>query len=205
MPTQTFFNLPAGKRQKLLEAIYAEFSRVPYDEVSINQIIRAAGIPRGSFYQYFAGKQDVLDYLLAGYRQLMEQQALESLQTSGGDLFTLFLDLLDFTYAYVSREEHNTFFRHVLADVRHNTHLFPVREKRDLQGELARRLLARLDTAQLDIRSAADLEDMLGVLVPMTGEAFAHAFFDTSSYEVVRERYAARLRILGRGFCLDKN
>ena len=49
MPSQTFYNLPPAKREKLLRAARAEFARVPYDQVSINRIVRAAGIPRGSF------------------------------------------------------------------------------------------------------------------------------------------------------------
>ena len=51
MPTTTFFNLPPPKREKLLRAAVAEFARRPYGEVSINRIIQAAEIPRGSFYQ----------------------------------------------------------------------------------------------------------------------------------------------------------
>ena len=49
MPTQTFFNLPPPKREKLLHAAVAEFARRPYGEVSISRIIQAAEIPRGSF------------------------------------------------------------------------------------------------------------------------------------------------------------
>lgn len=203
MPTRTFFNLPEPKRQKLLEAIYAEFSRAPYDEVSINRIIRAAGISRGSFYQYFENKQDVLEYLLSQHRHGMEQRALQSLRENGGDLFAMFLDLLDFTFASISREGGGAFFRNVLADVRYNTHLF-VAQDRAAQGGFSQRLLDGLDTSRLDIRAPGELENMLGVLVSITGEAFARAFFDASGYEAVRAQYAARLELIKRGFRLQK-
>ena len=49
MPSKTFFHLPAEKRERLLLAAEEEFARVPYAEASINRMIRAAGIPRGSF------------------------------------------------------------------------------------------------------------------------------------------------------------
>ena len=49
MPSSTFFNLPAEKRERLLAAARAEFARAPYEDASVNRIIRAAGIPRGSF------------------------------------------------------------------------------------------------------------------------------------------------------------
>jgi hypothetical protein len=51
----------------------------------------------------------------------------------------------------------------------------------------------------LDIRSKDDFGNMLGILLPLTGEAFARAFFDVSSYEHVRAQYSARLDLLKRG------
>ena len=53
MPTSTFYRLPEEKRDRLMKAVWKEFTRVPYTEASINRIILGAKIPRGSFYQYF--------------------------------------------------------------------------------------------------------------------------------------------------------
>ena len=64
MPSKTFFHLPAEKRERLLLAAEEEFARVPYAEASINRMIRAAGIPRGSFYMYFRDKEELFHYLL---------------------------------------------------------------------------------------------------------------------------------------------
>ena len=50
MPTQTFFNLPKDKQQRLLDAAATEFSRAPLKDASINNIIKLAEISRGSFY-----------------------------------------------------------------------------------------------------------------------------------------------------------
>ena len=66
MPSSTFLNLPAEKQEKLLEAATREFTRRPFNEASINQIIKDAGIPRGSFYMYFTDKEDLFRYLVAG-------------------------------------------------------------------------------------------------------------------------------------------
>ena len=96
MPTSTFYNLPEEKRAKLLAAIRQEFSRAPFAEASINKIIQAAGIPRGSFYQYFEDKQDALNYLLTDYRHKILECVKNSMETSGGDIFILFADVLIF-------------------------------------------------------------------------------------------------------------
>lgn len=63
MPNQTFFNLPESKRNKIIEAGFAEFANNPFKSASIAQIIKNAGIPRGSFYQYFEDKKDIYIYL----------------------------------------------------------------------------------------------------------------------------------------------
>ena len=87
MPTETFARLPEEKRNRFLDAAWAEFTRVPFADTSINQIVRQAGIPRGSFYQYFADKEELFVYLLNGVKHRLVQSYLELIRSQGGDLF----------------------------------------------------------------------------------------------------------------------
>ena len=64
MPKETFFNLPADKRERVIEAAIDEFSNNDYRQARINEIVRAAGIPKGSFYQYFEDKKDLFKYIV---------------------------------------------------------------------------------------------------------------------------------------------
>jgi AcrR family transcriptional regulator len=64
MPHQTFFNLPAEKRDQILKVAIEEFAANDYDGVSITRIVARAGIAKGSFYQYFADKEDLYAHLL---------------------------------------------------------------------------------------------------------------------------------------------
>ena len=59
MPKETFFNLPEVKRGAILDAALEEFAAYPYDQASVNRIVARAGIPKGSFYQYFENKKDL--------------------------------------------------------------------------------------------------------------------------------------------------
>lgn len=59
MPRQTFHNLPSEKKKRILDAAIREFSEKCFAESSIATMVRAAGISRGSFYQYFADKLDL--------------------------------------------------------------------------------------------------------------------------------------------------
>ena len=64
MPTDTFFNLPIEKRNLILHLAIEEFANHSYHSASITNIIRKAGIAKGSFYQYFADKKACYRYLV---------------------------------------------------------------------------------------------------------------------------------------------
>ena len=64
MPSKRFFNLSEEKRELIRKASTEEFCRVPLESVSINRIVKNAGISRGSFYTYFDDKRDLMNYLL---------------------------------------------------------------------------------------------------------------------------------------------
>lgn len=63
MPTERFYNLPKEKKEIIIKAAKDEFIQVPFEKVSINRIIKHAGISRGSFYTYFEDKHDLLAYI----------------------------------------------------------------------------------------------------------------------------------------------
>src|SRR5690625_6157605 len=103
MPKQTFFNLPDEKRELLIKSAKKEFSRVPLSEASIANIIKSAGIPRGSFYQYFEDKEDALYYILEEQMKFHHQFFFVSLKRNDGDLFKSIIDifhhmLMEFKY-----------------------------------------------------------------------------------------------------------
>lgn len=64
MPRATFFNLPEEKRALILRVAMEEFAAHPFPRASVNRIVQRAGIAKGSFYQYFENKKDLLLYLL---------------------------------------------------------------------------------------------------------------------------------------------
>lgn len=77
MPKETFFNLPEEKRQHFLDLAMAEFADNDYANASISRLVAEAGIAKGSFYQYFADKEDLYRYLL----ELGAQQKAQFLTT----------------------------------------------------------------------------------------------------------------------------
>lgn len=64
MPKVTFYNLSDEKKNRIFDAALQEFSVRTYSQASLNQIIKNAGIPKGSFYQYFENKEDIYLYMI---------------------------------------------------------------------------------------------------------------------------------------------
>lgn len=89
MPTERFYRLPEAKRQIIREAALKEFSRVPFEKASINQIIHNADISRGSFYTYFEDKQDVVEFLFEDSCNQMKEICKQELADNGGDYFAM--------------------------------------------------------------------------------------------------------------------
>ena len=103
MPTPTFYRLPEEKRQRLIDACWGELTRVRFTDVSINRIITAAHIPRGSFYQYFGDKEELIRYLLEDMRQYFIDLLRNILIDAQGDLFALPLMAYD---RFISKKGH---------------------------------------------------------------------------------------------------
>jgi AcrR family transcriptional regulator len=73
MPSQTFFNLPDDKKNRIIDAITDELGLHTYEHINIQNIIKQAKIPRGSFYQYFEDKDDMYDFFLSHIKNLKFQ------------------------------------------------------------------------------------------------------------------------------------
>lgn len=95
MPKDTFLNLSKEKQKSFIESATKEFSRVSFEEASINQIIKEAKVSRGSFYMYFHSKEDLYFYLLEDKKKALEHLFLEELKKQKGDLIETFISLYE--------------------------------------------------------------------------------------------------------------
>ncbi|MEO8095709.1 MAG: TetR/AcrR family transcriptional regulator [Pseudolysinimonas sp.] len=58
-----FARLPASQQQAIVHAALDEFAARGFHEASLNRVIEAAGISKGSLYYYFDGKEDLFAYV----------------------------------------------------------------------------------------------------------------------------------------------
>ena len=204
MPKSTFMNLPEEKRRKLIYAIKDEFSRVPFDEVSINKIVHAVDISRGSFYQYFIDKNDMLEYILLDYQKQMLEQVKESLRENNGDLFIMIRDILDFTVEFVMEEKTNSFCMNLFADIKINSKFYLKMPKSAIDKKIFDELKPWINFEILDLREEDDFTNMLDILFSICRNSTAEVFLSISEYAIVKQQYQQKLKLLKRGFMKKK-
>ena len=97
MPKDTFFNLTLEKRQKIIKSAIDQIAELHYSNITIDQIVQAAEISKGSFYQYFENKDDLYIYL---FTQLGDEKInlFESLKVKIPEL-----DFKNYMLEYIKR------------------------------------------------------------------------------------------------------
>ena len=203
MPRSTFCRLAPEKQERLLEAATREFSRRSFAEASINQIIKDAGIPRGSFYMYFDDKEDLFCYVMSGYVDQLLMVVRESVLRAGGDLFQGMLDLYDFLLRQGRGQEPGDMGA-MAAILACNSGL----QKNMLLGLLDREaVLDGLgdagDRAMLDLRHDRDLGDILAAVLTVAAPLL-YSGLQGDSRGAVRERLENVLMLMKHGMVRDK-
>ena len=195
MPSTTFFNLPPPKRERLLRAAVSEFIQKPFNEVSINRIIRVAGIPRGSFYQYFEDKSDLFRYILDYFSKQLEKAILSSLDACGGDLLAAPLTLFDTVLTCI--RENRLEFQVLTSIVRQNVGMDAGQLWDFTSG--AQAVLDRADMSRLNIAGQEEQIALLGLLLSSTAQALMAASCGKLPLEKCRKRLETKMSIIRRG------
>lgn len=197
MPTNTFFRLPAEKRERLMGACWAEFIQNRFDEVSINRIITAAHIPRGSFYQYFTGKHDLFQYLIEDMREYFIQ-SLRSVLTEGqGELFALPLGAFD-RFMYQEGETDPALTR-LIQILQVNQGLNFQEFLFDCPGEMPDPLWEVVDTRYLKQPDRAYANHVFFLMVAILACAVAETLHDPARWSRQREILQTRMDIIRFG------
>jgi len=75
MPRPRFHALAGERQETILQVALVEFSTYGFTRASLNRIITAAGVSKGSMYYYFDGKEDLYGYLLRVHVERMVAHA----------------------------------------------------------------------------------------------------------------------------------
>jgi AcrR family transcriptional regulator len=204
MPKQTFFHLSKDKQDTLIHAAKQEFSRVPLHEASIANIIKSAGIPRGSFYQYFEDKDDLFYYLLNQLAEKNNQRFISVLNEKNGDLFETFIATFKFMIEVHRNEEHKNFFKNVYLNMnyKHEKTLAKNVYEENQKSQFLN-TLKLIDTSNLNIQDEQELHHVLKILMGVTFQNIVQLFVRDYSGDEALRNYLVQMDLLKRG--LQKN
>lgn len=200
MPTQTFFHLPKSKRDTLICAAKKEFSRVPLHEASIANIVKEAGIPRGSFYQYFEGKEDVYYYLLNEISEVNNAHFNSILKKNNGNIIETFIEFFQYVIQNYESDDQKNFHKHAFLNMNYkikNILANSIYEESRINNY--RSMIKLMNVDNLNIKDEEEIHQMLQVILSVTLHNFVQVFVKDLSHEEALENYVKQMELLKRG------
>ena len=200
MPSDTFLRLNSDKKKKLIDASFKEFSLNNFNDVSINRIIKEAGISRGSFYMYFEDKKDLYFYLLEQHLEILINNMREELINNKGDLFKMFEENIKESYNSFKNNNIN-FFKKSLENVtimEESKKTFGFRDKR-----LLKELIPNINLELLNDNAKKHIEVIFAINMHLLMVTLLKLLKSDSLDEEILKDYYEQLDILKYGCNVD--
>jgi len=190
--------LPDEKKKRIFDAIYDEITRVPFPEMSINRVIKGAGIPRGSFYQYFNNKEDAFNYFVTEVSSNLKVYLSNKILSVHGDIFEIAEEIL---VSFV-KEAPNVFGPDVIKhsipyiDVKKispfSDYIFNLSEEKRLQT------FSALGIGSLKVKSEEEILDILSIIEALFHSIIPIAYVHPEYSEKLCCDFKRRLAIIKR-------
>lgn len=197
MPTETFFKLTEEKRKKIIEAGKDEFSSVSLDEASIKNIAEKAGIARGSFYQYFKSKKDLLFFILEENRETMEKKLNRIIKESNGDVFNIYISIYDDMASKCFDNMNQDIYKRIFENLKTNDEsVFEGMEEKKKQD--FKNFKNLIDKSKLKIESDLDFDLIIQILNAITMSSVVRSIKYTSP-EKARKEFLKKIEFIKKG------
>jgi AcrR family transcriptional regulator len=205
LPKQTFIKLPIDKRETLIRAAIKEFSRAPLFEASISNIVKEAGIPRGSFYQYFEDKEDLYYFLLDEYSKRLRKRFISILKNQNGDIMETFIESYQMMLVNLQSKESRQFFRNTFLNMNYRAEntLTPEVNEEELKTRLAE-VVGLVDHNKLNITDEIELIHVLKILKAITFQNMIQVFAKDLSNDESLQNYIREVNLLKKGLSKDE-
>lgn len=204
MPSKTFMSLPQEKQDRIVNAAVNEFSRLRFDEVSINEIIKQAKISRGSFYQYFEDKEDLFLFLSKAKQQELFARWRKFLVDADGDIFQAFNVMANWVIENEVSQGERIFDQNMLffmdnlhSKMWQNNKFSPGGGKNiphphpDFLNFFS---LELVDTDKLKVHDEGDLRFLMRIMMGMLGQIFQRKMRDADNFS--KEVFHSRVNLL---------
>ena len=197
MPKETFLKLSKEKQQKVINAAKKEFARAPIENVSIKNIVEEADIARGSFYQYFESKEDLLIYILRENSEKLNTKLKDKVKETNGDIFKLYIFLYDSMIEEFTNNPDQELFKQIFINLKSSDeNVFDLVRKTKPQDIIE--YYEQIDKNNLKIENHEDLVIICDMLNVITRRALIKNFKNKSK-EDCRKMFLKEIEYLKYG------
>lgn len=211
MPTQRFYRLSEDKQRVIYEAARKEFARVPYEKVSINQIVKNADISRGSFYTYFKDKDDAMKYVMEENYTQMRSVCEDALESNGGEylgmlktLFEYFVEKMQTTKEVmvivenIFRREENDDFPQCIE------HFLGAGTEKDGVSVHRNWIVDKMNCNKMRVQSPEEVHSMMALGESALYSSLRQYYLHPENAQSIRESFEMKLDIISHGaYCMQ--
>lgn len=200
MIKSTFYNLPEEKRNRITQAVLNEFASATTEKVSINRIIKAANISRGSFYQYFDDKVDLVEILVRTFMNTAYDEFRTALANSNGDIFHTYIKIFDLIIKYSADKNQKAVLKNLFKNLKANDDLISDYILNRFEG--TSQIFNGFDSVikdNLRFKSDEEIHSLSLILTLILKNAVFNLFVKNDEPEDVREEFMRKIRIIKAG------
>lgn len=203
MIKKTFYNLPQEKKQRIIDAVMSEFSSSETGKVNINRIIKAANISRGSFYQYFDDKVDLVEVLAKNFVEQSFDKLSKTQKSCNNDIFDTYEKLFDIITNFTRDNHKKLILKNLLKNLRANDDLISEYMLYRFDGlESLHTFCNKFNTENLRYKNDDDVKLLAQILTQELKNALFNVFVIGTEIEDEKNSYLRKLEIIKFGAIL---
>ncbi|WP_225743439.1 TetR/AcrR family transcriptional regulator [Marinilactibacillus sp. Marseille-P9653] len=209
MPTQTFFNLPESKRERLIAGAMKEFTEKSLNEASISNIVKNAGISRGSFYQYFEDKKDLYFYLLGKFKYNYNRLMVKSFKEVEGDFYEGYKIFGEKYIKYIMDSEKFGFFENMYLHMNYQINqesgatIIATPSNNKTEHPIDERVIDVVKREQVKACTDQEFISILRYILNILNDTIMEGFWKALTIEETQKLFATRLEWMTKGVLKD--
>lgn len=203
MPKQRFYNLPIEKRERILNSAIEEFSRVPVNDISINKIVKGANISRGSFYQYFENKNDLIHEIMSSYKDIILDNIKNHLIKKDIDVFELSIEIVEQTITFMNKENNQKLCFYVFDNMKNNEDFFHEVIGVEELNNVIDMLISLVDISTFKYSNRTDIINVFNIISAIGCKTIMKVIKQPQNKSTFMEEFKRQLMIIKTGILIE--
>jgi len=196
MPKETFFNLDKAKRDKIIDAAKKEFTVNQLRKSRVSNIIKTAGIPRGSFYQYFEDIDDLYFYVINNmFHKVYHAGAKYCADTN--DIFVFAQLTFEYDYNGFINDMRHDFMVNVFRSISSNEEYIKSFDK--MRRDYITGILKQMDLSKIRLKEEEELVKMYRMIQELKRNVIHRAVVEDLTKEEAAKEFNWYLDIIKKG------